>query len=718
MAALIGRSSDSQSLEMFHKHLERDIVGEDSSAASSCRTVHASAHMRRRRVELAQQETRLRAILVTNNVSRNWESVGQQILRIRLGIFEHLFEILVSFLILIPRLSPLRHRLSVEYEDVEKGIEQKDDVGADGNRVKQYRLRWTFKTVRHQRGLNHDQRVVDVLRVEHMTVEGSFVGRVVEDLQELRSTQMEHELRVDAEVFSQTERGRVVLAIVGKLLAEPDEHTVEPAKDVWAVVDLGLENGDSGHEHGSGFLIKRGGNLTRASLGKVARNGGDTKSVLTRGVLVVRDKLDETSRARLHGLSWRRDHLKVDTCRSAWCERAQLPCRGLTDTDLGLADTAGLLVGRDGMPDETRHLELLGALDVEGGIEAHLEVSLVVLDKDAVETLLKDTHLETISEDHVTVGQVGETLHLEQADLVETTGKDVDGVTVACSALGHGLVELDGTLVVLGVVLVNVVVRSDALTELGGDDHTGAFGGRTTAEEHDASTSVGESGLEHADGDAEGDTGAALATLVVGDGPGVLLEVLEDLGELELALRDGEEEAGSTHLCGSVGWTRSLRGASGSTRSARTHGTSARVETKHVLDGLGSILLGAAEDVALGASLVAELVNLGHGTVGDETDESVGRKQAQADDERLAQGLEVVIVHAGVDDVEEDGWDLGRTAEGILDGGVLGKELCGEVGAGNVLVMRRECVARETEGADPKLSAHVDLAAVLRIVGD
>lgn len=44
--------------------------------------------------------------------------------------------------------------------------------------------------------LNHDEGVANILVVQDVTVEGSFVGRVVEDLQELRPTKMEHELRV------------------------------------------------------------------------------------------------------------------------------------------------------------------------------------------------------------------------------------------------------------------------------------------------------------------------------------------------------------------------------------------------------------------------------------------------------------------------------------------------------------------------------------------
>ena len=61
---------------------------------------------------------------------------------------------------------------------------------------------------------------------------------------------------------------------------------------------------------------------------------------------------------------------------------------------------------------------------------------------------------------------------------------------------------------------------------------------------------------------------------------------------------------------------------------------------------------------------------------------------------------------------------MGGSAQGILNCGILGKQLGGEVGIGDILVVRRESISRQAEGADPKLSAHVDLAAVLRIVGD
>lgn len=86
-------------------------------------------------------------------------------------------------------------------------------------------------------------------------------------------------------------------------------------------------------------------------------------------------------------------------------------------------------------------------------------------------------------------------------------------------------------------------------------------------------------------------------------------------------------------------------------------------------------------------------------------------EQAQANDQSLAQGLEVILVHARVDDIEEDGRDLSGTRERVLDGGILGQQLGGKVGVADVLVVRREGVAGKAEWADPKLATYVDLAA-------
>lgn len=108
---------------------------------------------------------------LVHSLNSNWSSSHVvTYLSISLGVLEYFSEIFVSFLILIPSLAPLSDGLSVEDEDVKKGIEQEDHVWSDRYRIQQDRLRRCVKAVRHQSGLNHDQAVVDVLGVEHVPV--------------------------------------------------------------------------------------------------------------------------------------------------------------------------------------------------------------------------------------------------------------------------------------------------------------------------------------------------------------------------------------------------------------------------------------------------------------------------------------------------------------------------------------------------------------------
>jgi hypothetical protein len=93
-------------------------------------------------------------------------------LSILLGIHEQLGQVLVPLLLVIPCLPPLRDSLSVEDEDVEEGVEEEDGVGSDGDRVEEDGLGRRLEAVRHERRLDHDERVVDVFRVEDVTVGG------------------------------------------------------------------------------------------------------------------------------------------------------------------------------------------------------------------------------------------------------------------------------------------------------------------------------------------------------------------------------------------------------------------------------------------------------------------------------------------------------------------------------------------------------------------
>jgi hypothetical protein len=67
---------------MLHEDLQTDIVCEDRLACTGARrgSIHRRRHVRRRRVQLGQQEPRLTPALVANDVSWNWETVHKKIL--------------------------------------------------------------------------------------------------------------------------------------------------------------------------------------------------------------------------------------------------------------------------------------------------------------------------------------------------------------------------------------------------------------------------------------------------------------------------------------------------------------------------------------------------------------------------------------------------------------------------------------------------------------
>lgn len=99
----------------------------------------------------------------------------------------------------------------------------------------------------------------DEIDLSSLPVEGRFIRAVIKDLEELASAQMEHKLGVDAEVVRQSEARRIFLPVVRELLAQANQHAVEPAKHVWRIVALSLEHGDPRHEHCRCFLIEGGG---------------------------------------------------------------------------------------------------------------------------------------------------------------------------------------------------------------------------------------------------------------------------------------------------------------------------------------------------------------------------------------------------------------------------------------------------------------------------
>jgi len=105
---------------------------------------------------------------------------------------------------------------------------------------------------------------------------------------------------------------RTFLAIIRKLLTQSDQHPVQPSQDIWRIVDFGLENCDTRHQDRSSLLIKGRCDRWMAALGERPGNGGNSQAILTRGVLVMGDELDESIGTRLQWLTSGRHYLEVD----------------------------------------------------------------------------------------------------------------------------------------------------------------------------------------------------------------------------------------------------------------------------------------------------------------------------------------------------------------------------------------------------------------------
>lgn len=93
-----------------------------------------------------------------------------------------------------------------------------------------------------------------------------------------------------------------------------------------------------------------------------ASNSSDTQLEMATRVLIVRHELDQTTRARLKGLSLLVHHLKVDAVGRLGSDTTHFPCRGMANTNLGLSHGGGLLVSRHCMANQPTDLELLGRL--------------------------------------------------------------------------------------------------------------------------------------------------------------------------------------------------------------------------------------------------------------------------------------------------------------------------------------------------------------------
>jgi len=136
---------------VLHEHLQAHIVRKDRLSsrigAHPPRTTTIHIDMRRGRVQLREQEPGLGTALVADDVPRDRKPVDEEVLRVRLGRLEQGLDVLVPFLLGIPRFSPFRDRAPVEDEDVEERVEEEDDFRLDRHAVEKNGLWWRLHCV-------------------------------------------------------------------------------------------------------------------------------------------------------------------------------------------------------------------------------------------------------------------------------------------------------------------------------------------------------------------------------------------------------------------------------------------------------------------------------------------------------------------------------------------------------------------------------------------
>lgn len=158
----------------------------------------------------------------------------------------------------------------------------------------------------------------------------------------------------------------------------------------------------------------------------------------------------------------------------------------------------------------------------------------------------------------MTTSRVREPFHFQETDLIETTGKNIDDVAVVSDSFGEVIIELallamepfigagaylKCFLIVLDIIAVDVVMRSDGLPELGADDHSRTFSRWSSAEQHNSATHIHKLGLQESGGHTEGNSGTSQGAFVTSNWPRIFLKLFERIGQLELALGHGQQES-------------------------------------------------------------------------------------------------------------------------------------------------------------------------------
>mmetsp|Transcript_40615 Transcript_40615/g.77555 ORF Transcript_40615/g.77555 Transcript_40615/m.77555 type:complete len:254 (-) Transcript_40615:1303-2064(-) len=252
---------------------------------------------------------------------------------------------LVLCLVLVPSFSPLGNCGAMEDHNTKERVQQQDTIWGNGRHIQQRRCR-SFKRIGHQCWLDHDERPRDALAVEHQPEEGCLVGTVVEHLQELRPSQVEHELREKRKRAVDAEALRVVLVVLPELGGDADEHAVEPAQHVKGVLVVRFVGGVARHQHRRSLLIKSRHQVLSCAgaVGPAPCGGGDSDALLPAPVRVACDILQREYLARRYLIGVLIHHFVVNRNGSAVVQATNLPSGCVPHTYLRLSNCSTLLL--------------------------------------------------------------------------------------------------------------------------------------------------------------------------------------------------------------------------------------------------------------------------------------------------------------------------------------------------------------------------------------
>nr|GLL43626.1 uncharacterized protein BOVATA_023730 [Ipomoea trifida] len=119
-----------QRLQMLYEYLQANIICEyNIFAICMCRI------MSYRWVQFREEKPCLTTVLIAFDEPRNRKALGHQLLSVDFWSFQQFPEAFMARVFVIPEFSPLCDLRAIMYDDVEVGVEEKNDVWGDGAHV-------------------------------------------------------------------------------------------------------------------------------------------------------------------------------------------------------------------------------------------------------------------------------------------------------------------------------------------------------------------------------------------------------------------------------------------------------------------------------------------------------------------------------------------------------------------------------------------------------